>query len=148
MSKITREVHIEAPVEKVFDLLYDPNNLPEIWPSLIEVHKVKESNIGGYDYDWICKMADLQIEGKTQMMECLTNRRIATKGTKGLQSMMAWDLHDDGEATHLVFEMQYEIPRSLLKRRSEQALFQENERDIEAMLENLKRKAEAELVHA
>lgn len=81
-------------------------------------------------------------------MEFLTNRRIVMKGTKGLQSMMTWDFHDDGEETHLVFEMQYEIPPSLMKGHSEETLLQESERDVEAMLENLERRAEAELIHA
>jgi len=148
MSKISREIHIKAPVEKVFDLLYDPNNLPEIWPNLIDVNKVKESNLGGFDYGWVYKMSDLQIEGKTKVMEFLTNRRLVTKSTKGLQGTTTWDLHSDGEETHLVFEMQYEIPPSLLKGRSEQTLIENSEHDVEAMLENLKQKAEVELVHA
>ena len=30
MTKVMRDVQIKAPVEKVFDLLYDPKNLPEL----------------------------------------------------------------------------------------------------------------------
>lgn len=148
MSTISREIHINAPVEKVFDLLYDPNNLPEIWPNLIEVNKVKESNLGGFDYGWIYQMSDLKLEGKTKVMEFLTNRRIATTSNKGLKSMTTWDFHNDGEETHLVFEMQYEIPPSLLKGHSEEDLLKTAEHDVESMLENIKTKAEAELVHA
>ncbi len=148
MSKILREVKIDAPVEKVFDLLQDPHHLPELWSDLIEVNKVKPTGLGSFDYGWVYRLNDLQIDGKTKVMECLTNRRLTTQITKGLQGITIWDLQDDGEETLLVFEMHYEIPHSLLKGHSQQTLIEKIERDVEAMLENLKQKAETELVHA
>jgi len=148
MSKISLEVQIDAPVEKVFELLQDPIRLPEFWPNLIEVNKVRPSSLGGFDYSWVYRLNDLQIEGRTRVMEFLTNRRLVTQMTKGLQGLTTWDLQDDGEETLLVFEMHYEIPHSLLKGRPEQTFIEKSERDVEAMLENLKQKAEAELVHA
>lgn len=148
MSKIAREVRINAPVEKVFDLIRDPRHLRELWPNLMEVNKVRESNLGGFDYGWVYRMSDLQIEGKTRVMEYLIHRRLVTQTTKGLQGMTTWNLHDDGEEADLTFEMHYEIPPSLLKGHSEQVLIEKGEKDVEAMLENLKQKAEVELVHA
>ena len=103
MSKISREIQIEAPAERVFDLLYDPNHLPELWPNVIEVHKVKESNLGGFDYSMVYKVSDLEIEGKATVMEFLTNRRIVIKESKGLQGMTTWDMHEDDEETNMLF---------------------------------------------
>jgi carbon monoxide dehydrogenase subunit G len=148
MSRISREIHIKAPVERVFGLLFDPKNLPELWPNLTEVNKVKESDLGGFDYGWVYQMADLKLEGKTKIIEYQTNRKMATKIAKGLQGTMTWDLHDDGEETDLLFEMQYEIPHSLLNGHSEENLVKAAEHDVEAMLQNLSRKAETEMVHA
>ncbi|HEX2698180.1 MAG TPA: SRPBCC family protein [Anaerolineales bacterium] len=149
MTKITRDVHIKAPVEKVFDLIYDPNNLPEIWSSMLEIKNVKESNLGGYDYTWAYKMSGMHFEGKSQVMEFLTNRRLVMKSSKGIDGMTTWDFQRDGdEETHLLFEMEYEVPASLLNRHVEKAVIEENEHEIEAMLQNVKSKAELEVTYA
>jgi uncharacterized protein YndB with AHSA1/START domain len=42
MAKMERTIHINAPVEKVFGYMTEPTNLPEIWPSLVEVKDVKQ----------------------------------------------------------------------------------------------------------
>src|SRR5574341_1628168 len=105
MAKISREMHIKAPVTTVFDLVCDPNRLPEIWPNLIEIKNVKESNLGGYDYSWAYNMLGLRFEGMTQVIEFLTDRRMVTKSTKGIESTVTWDFQDDGEEeSHLTFE--------------------------------------------
>lgn len=149
MAKISREVQIKAPVNKVFDLIYDPNKLPEIWPNLIEIKNVKESHLGGYDYSWAYNMSGLRLEGKTQVVEFLTNRRLVTKSTKGIDSTVTWDFHGDGdEESHLTFEMEYEIPASLRNRHPEQLILENNGHEIDAMLRNLKTIAELELVYA
>lgn len=149
MAKISREVHIKTPVTTVFNLIYDPNNLPEIWPNLIEIKNVKESPLGGYDYNWAYNMLGLRFEGRTQVIEFLTDRRMVTKSTKGIESTVTWDFQDDGEEeSHLTFEMDYEIPVSLLNRHPEQLILENNGHEVDAMLRNLKTLAELELVHA
>jgi len=149
MTKVMRDVQIKAPVEKVFDLLYDPKNLPELWPNMLEVKNVKDSTLGGYDYTWAYRMSDLRFDVKSQIIEFLTNRRIVMKSEKEIESLIVWDFFDDGEEEmHLMIEMDYEIPASLLKEHAEGAIVEENEHDIEAMLENIKNTAESEIVHA
>jgi uncharacterized membrane protein len=148
MTKISREVDIKAPAKQVFDLIQDPNNLPEIWPNLIEVKNVKASNLGGYDYGWAYNMMGLRFEGSTRVIEFLTNRRIATQCTKGIESMITWNFQGDGEESHLIFEMEYTVPSSLLKRHPEQLVLENNGHEIDAMLKNLKTTAELELVRA
>jgi uncharacterized membrane protein len=148
MATISREVQIKAPVSKVFDLVYDPNKLPEIWPNLIEIKNVKESTLGGYDYNWAYNMLGLRLEGKTRVMEFLTNRRLVTKSDRGIEDMITWNFQDDGEESHLTFEIDYEIPASLLSRHPEQLILENNGHEIDAMLRNLKTMAELELVHA
>lgn len=41
MKAIVRQIRVDSPVERVFDFLLDPNNLPEIWPNIVEVKSVK-----------------------------------------------------------------------------------------------------------
>ncbi len=149
MTKILRELEIKAPVQKVFDMICDPKKLPEIWPNVIEIKNVKESNLGGYNYSWAYTMLGLQLEGKTQVMGFLANRRLVTKSTKGIESIVTWSFQEDGEEeSHLTFEMEYEIPASLLNRHPEQLILENNGHEVDAMLRNLKTTAELELVHA
>ncbi len=149
MVKLSREVQIKAPVKKVFDMISDPNHLPEIWPNLTDIRNVKASNLGGYDYDWAYNMLGLRFEGRTRVMEYLTNRRLVMKSTKGIDSIVTWNFHGDGdEESNLTFEMEYEIPNSLLSRHPEQLILENNGHEIDAMLRNLKTTAELELVHA
>ncbi len=149
MAKLEREVQIKAPVKEVFDMVSDPNRLAEIWTNLIEIKNVKASNLGGYDYQWAYTLLGLRLEGKTRVMEFLTNRRLVTKSTRGIESILTWNFTEDGEEeSHLTFEMDFEIPASLLNRHPEQVILETNGHEIDAMLRNLKTQAELELVHA
>ncbi len=149
MSQIARELQIKAPANKVFELIQDPNKLPEIWPNWIEIKNIKETTIGGYDYSWAYNMLGERFEGRTQVMEYLTNRRLVTKCSKGIKSMLTWDIHEDGnERCHLTFDMEYEIPSSLLSQHPEQLVLENNGHEVDAMLRNLKTMAELELVPA
>ncbi len=149
MAKLEREMPIKAPVKTVFDLVSDPNQLAEIWPSLIEVKNVKESNLGGSDYSWVYSMLGLRLEGRTRVIEYLTNRRLATQSSRGLESLVTWNFVEDGEEeSHLTFEMEYEIPASLRSRHPEQVILENNGHEIDVMLRNLRTQAELELVRA
>lgn len=149
MTKVMRDVQIKAPVEKVFDLLYDPKNLPELWPNMLEVKNVKDSTLGGYDYTWVYRMSDMRFDVKSQIIEFLTNRRIVMKSEKEIESMIVWDFFGDGEEEmHLMIEMDYETPASLLKDHAEDTIAEENEHDIETTLQNIKNTVESEIVHA
>jgi uncharacterized protein YndB with AHSA1/START domain len=46
MAKVEKSVTIKANVEKVFDFMADPRNLPEVWPSMVEVRDVQPSPTG------------------------------------------------------------------------------------------------------
>jgi hypothetical protein len=47
-----------APVNKIFTFMAEPNNLPEIWPSLLEVKDVEFLPNGGSSYNWGYQLAE------------------------------------------------------------------------------------------
>ncbi len=47
MAKIEKSLLIHAPVEKIFDFMANPENLPVVWPSLREVRNVHPLPRGG-----------------------------------------------------------------------------------------------------
>jgi hypothetical protein len=57
---------IDASVKKVFAFMAEPNNLPEIRPSLVEVPNVQPLPSGGYSYGWTYSLAGLRFEGHAE----------------------------------------------------------------------------------
>ena len=53
MSNVRRQAQIDAPVERVWDLVGDPNRHPEWWPRVIEAKcdGIEE----GCEYRWVAK---------------------------------------------------------------------------------------------
>jgi uncharacterized membrane protein len=41
MTKAAKSITINAPIKKIFDYISEPTNLPEIWPSLMEIKDVQ-----------------------------------------------------------------------------------------------------------
>ena len=149
MQTITRDVKVHAPLERVFSFLVDPHNLSEIWPSIVDVKSVKKvKNHDGFRFNWNYKMGDVEFEGKCETIEYIPNERIAIKSTKGLDSTITWTLKPAGQETQVNLKFEYQTPASVLKQMDEQTVIEENEREVDAMLENLKNKLELEPAHA
>nr|MDQ3398096.1 SRPBCC family protein [Deinococcota bacterium] len=56
VTGLQRSTLIDAPVEKVFAYYSEPQNLPEIWPSLLEVRDVERTAAGwAKTFKWVYK---------------------------------------------------------------------------------------------
>lgn len=144
MVKLQKSITINAPVEKVFAFLSDPRNLPEIWPSLIEVKHVTPAPKGGFHFDWVYKMAGVQIEGHSEVVEYVLNERTITKGTKGIESKFIWLYKPLNKNTQLTLEIEYTVPVPVLGRLAEPVVLKQNEQEAETLLFNLKSRMEME----
>jgi len=153
MHKIAREITVDARMDKVFDFLANPNNLPEVWPNVLDVKNIspskdKKAN-GAFDFDWTYSMSEQQLTAKAQTVEFEQYDRVAFKSSKGLESTIAWKLAPQGgKGTRLTLEMTYEIPTEVANKADEQRITEVNERHVDAMLENLKAAVEAEAAYA
>jgi uncharacterized membrane protein len=146
---IVRDIRVDAPVERVFDFLVDPNYLPEIWPNIIEVKNIKKSkNNEGFNFSWAYKMSGLLFEGKCETIEYTRYDRFVVKSNKGLDSTITWRFQPSGQQTHVTLRFEYQIPSSLLKRINEEVVIRENEHEVDAMLQNLKSRLELQPVYA
>lgn len=145
MTKIMRDVHIKAPVEKVFDFLADPANLPELVPDFLKIENPRASVLGGHDYDWVYKTSDTQLAGTLEVIEFLTNRQIVTKSTKDIEGVFTWNFDSPSDDdTHLTLEIEYEAPASLLNEHDEKAIAEE----LDALLKNVKSEIESEVAYS
>jgi uncharacterized membrane protein len=144
MAKIERTITINAPVEKVFEYLAQPTNLPEIWPSLVEVKDVKQTpQHVGDTFNWIYKMAGMRFEGSTQTTEYVSNERIVTKNTSGIPSTFVYTFEAEDGHTRFHEEIEYTIPIPLLGKLAEAFILRQNEHEADVFLANLKARMEA-----
>jgi len=143
MAKITRDILINAPVEKVFEYGSDPANQPEYWPSMIEVKDVKRLPGGGANFDWVYKMAGVRLKGSTTTTEYVKNERIVTKSTGGIESTFTYQYKPEGEGTRLSVDMEYKVPVPVLGKLAEALIVKLNEREADSTLANLKDRLEA-----
>ena len=145
MKMITRDIQVSTPVDRVFDFLADPNNLPEIWPNVIEVKNVKKTKTNnGYTFNWSYKMSGLLFEGKCETVEHTLNTRLTFQSNKGLEATVFWKFQPAATATHLALRFEYDIPSSLLKRIKDDIVVRENEHEVDALLKNIKSRLELE----
>ena len=149
MKTITRDIQVNTTVDKVFDFLADPNNLPEIWPNVIEVKNVKRSKTNdNLTFNWTYKMSGVQFESKCETLEIVPYEQIAIQSSKGLNATVTWKFQPAAGATHLTLRLDYEIPSSLLKRIKDDIVIRENEHEVDAMLQNVKTRLELQPVYA
>jgi uncharacterized membrane protein len=146
---IVRDIRVDTPVERVFDFLVDPNNLPEIWPNIIEVKNVKKSKDNlGFNFNWAYKMSGQPFEGKCETIEYTPYERLVVKSNKALDSTITWRFQPFARETHVTLRFEYQIPSSLLKRMKEEFVIQENEHEVDALLQNIKSRLELQPVYA
>ena len=143
MAKLEKSVTIKAPVQKVFDFMADPKNLPEIWPSMVEVKDVQPSSTGGYDFSWTYKMAGMRFKGASETTEYIANQRNVTESKKGIQSKFTWTYKPEEGGTKLTVQVEYTVPVPLLGKLAEAFIIKQNQHELVAMLANLKARMEA-----
>ena len=95
MASVKKSITISAPAEKVFGYISEPANLPEFWPSLVEVRDVRRLPNGGTTNRWVYKMAGLRLEGTSDDVEYVANERLVSKTTGGADSTQTWMLQPE-----------------------------------------------------
>jgi uncharacterized membrane protein len=138
MAKIKKTITINAPVEKVYGYIADSHNLPEFWPSMVEIKDVKKDE----SFKWVYKMAGMRFEGASEVTEAIANERRVTKSSGGIPNTFAWTFQPEQVGTKLTFDIEYTVPVPLLGKLAEAIIVKMNEREADTMLENLKTRME------
>ncbi len=141
MVKAVKTITIKAPVEKVYDYISEPTNLPEIWPSLVEIKDVQKLPSGGTKERWVYKMAGIRLEG-TSESEDTENQRIVSKSKGGAESTQIWMFQPEAGGTKVTLEVEYTVPIPVLGKLAEAIIVKMNEHEAELILANLKARME------
>jgi len=140
MATIKSSITINAPLEKVFEYT-KPENLPEIWPSLVEVKNVKELPSGGYSWDFVYKMAGVKFNGSSKHVEYVENDHTVAQST-GIDSTITWSYEAVAGGTRMTSLTEYKIPVPLLGKVAEAFIVKINENESETTLANVKARLE------
>lgn len=143
MARVKKSIKINVPVEKVFEYVNNPKNLPEIWPSLEKVNNIKELPNGGHSFDWEYKMAGMRFKGSTEVVEVVPNEHTVSISTGGIESTLIWEYQAVEDGTIFTDNTEYRMPIPLLGKLAESFIAKVNENESEVFLANLKAKMEA-----
>jgi len=144
MAKIEKTITINAPVEKVFGYIIDEeSNLPEIWPSLVEITDVQRLPNGGHKNRFVYKMAGIRLQGTSEDIEYIPNQRIVSKTTGGAESTQTWLFEPEAGGTKVTFRVEYTVPIPVLGKLAEAVIVKMNEHEGDLILANLKARMEA-----
>jgi uncharacterized membrane protein len=138
MPKIEKSIFINAPLEKVFAFMAEPGNLPEIWPSLLEIKNVRPLPNGGYCYDWTYKMGGLHFQGQSETIEFVKDQRIAARSEAGIPNTFVWAYQAEEGGTRVTVSVDYVVPVAILGKLAEPIVHKFNEKESETILFNLK----------
>jgi uncharacterized protein YndB with AHSA1/START domain len=141
MATAKNSIKINAPAEKVFEYL-TPENLPGIWPSLVEVKNIIELPNGGYSWDFVYKMAGMRFTGSSENTEVVPNERTVSQTTGGIESKISWLFQPEDDGTNVTFKAEYTVPVPLLGKLAEAIIVRQNEKEAEILLYNLKTRLE------
>ena len=139
MAVIDKEIIIEAPPEKIFTFVIKPSNLMKLWPSLMEIKNEKLLSNGGYFADWKYKMAGMQLKGKSECVEVISDKWFSVIIVGSVDCKMTWTFRSkDGIGTKVTITADYHISLPLMNHLAENVLIKMNERESEVVLDNLR----------
>ncbi len=101
-----RSIHIEAPVEKVFDFVKEPRNLPEVEgmdPSPIKDVKLTDEGVGSY-YSSAIRVPGLRIEFFDVYTEFIPNQRITDRCSSSYFGDFTFSFEPEGSGMQLTIE--------------------------------------------
>jgi len=145
MATIHKSIDINAPAERVFEMLTDPRRLPEYAPGLISVEDIRqtEQHVGD---SFRATYAVLGLH--FPMTFTATEYEHPTKFTRrfegGMKGTWTWRLEPLGKSTHVTTAMEYEMAGGILGKTMDAVLVERmNQKNAKGMLENLKLVSEA-----
>lgn len=143
MIQAKKQIHINAPVDKVFSFAIEPDNLIEIWPSLMNVGNIERSPTKGINWDWEYKMAGMSFRGHSETTEFVPNERVVTENKEGIPSIFIWNYRAEDGGTMVNVTVEYSVPVPVLGKLAEKVIVKMNDNEMDTLMANLKAVMEA-----
>lgn len=148
MARIQHEVHIQAPPERVWQLVIDPQRIPEHNTTVVEVHDATGPlDHVGARYRSVSKVYGRRIEGPWEVTEVEPGRRLVVRGTAagGGEVTVVTTLEPADGGTRTAVEIDYTLPAGFLGEVANRLFVERSlEREVRHSADNFKALAEAE----
>ncbi len=143
MAEIHKSVSIDAPAEKVFDLIDDPNAISSYTPNVERVEDVNQTDQRiGDTFRVVYKAVGMTFEEKFTVTEYERPNRLASRFENGMKGTFVYQVAPQGEQTTLTVDVHYELPGGALGKAADALLLERtNEKTIEKQLDNLRQMA-------
>lgn len=100
-----QSIHVEAPVEKVFEAFKDPAKFQELMPMRTQIDEVKATKEGVGTYaSWHAKLAGLPIRGFDVLTNVVPNEHITERSSHPLVGTWDYYFEPEGSGTKLTME--------------------------------------------
>jgi len=142
MPRIINNITINAPVEKVFEYISNPENIMEWWPNVTAIRDITgRGELQSWTFDY--KMLGLHFTSKAKVTRSRINteRRVESKG--GMDASWYWEFRPVDGGTQLRWVIDYEIPLPVLGKIGEWITTRRMERVARFSLANIKERMEA-----
>lgn len=145
MARITRSIHIRAPVADIFSYMSDPASQLEWLPGIREVRDIRGKG-ASQRYGWTYKMAGVAFKGQAYITEYIPDRQRAYITTGGISSSWLWTYAAEPEGTSVAVSIEYAVPVPALGTAWEQIWIRQNEKEADLAINKLKEIMETEKV--
>lgn len=142
MARIDKEIIINAPLEKIFNYLSKPSNLPQIWASLIEIKNEQLLPNGGYSAQWAYKMGGVYLEGTGEYTDLVRNQWFTIKTKGAVDSTISCTFRYIDSQTRVTLTIDYEVPSQVLGWLTRKTIVKMNKQEAELILANLRARLE------
>jgi uncharacterized protein YndB with AHSA1/START domain len=143
MRKLLKSIEISAPVDRVWEFITTPTNLPAVWPSLIAVANVRRRADGTNSFDWTYKMAGIRFHGHSRPLDVKPSSVLVMRNDEGIPSTFRWTFQPKGTGTVLSVYVEYAMPVPVLGPIAESVIARKNERELDVLLANTKAELES-----
>jgi carbon monoxide dehydrogenase subunit G len=139
MAHIKTSITINAPAQKAFDLLTNPNKIPLVMPGLIANTNVPELPLKpGDHFDFEYQMFGVRIHGVWTVNQIESPHTYVAQTSGGGDSTWTYTLSEENGVTLVTLEIDYVPPASVLEKIQQHVAEKMNAHEVEAYLQNLK----------
>ena len=140
MSEIRKTATFDAPVEKVFELIDNPDNIPKYIPNVERVADVKRTDGRiGDTFRVIYKVLGLTFDEKFTVTGYEPNRKLVSDFDGGMKGTFSWSFEPRGNQTECSMDINYQVGGGVLGKAADALLLERaNERNMDESLERLR----------
>lgn len=141
MSEIHKTTTFDSPVEKVFELVDNPENIPKYISNVERVADVKRTDGRiGDTFRVIYKVLGMTFDEKFTVTGYEPKRKLVSNFDGGMKGTFSWTFEPQGSQTECSLDIEYQVGGGVLGKAADALLLERsNEKSMDQSLENLRR---------